>query len=129
MSKVNFTEENLSKIHISQFERFLNGRQVPNQSALDEDTVWFKGKRVRVINVFLYPEQDIYTPTFNFYFKSGKYIADADYGMWRVFFNRIEGEILEYGDLTQFHVLFTQVYNEIMSYPINKTGYKTVVTN
>ena len=120
MNKLNFTEENLSKIHISQFIQFLNGKQVPNQSALDEDNVWFKGKRVRVINVFSYPEQDIYTPTFNFYFKSGKYIADADYGTWRVFLNRIVDKVLEDGDLTQFHVLFTQVYNEIMSYPINE---------
>lgn len=93
MNKVNFTEENLSKIHISQFEQFLDNHGVE----YDE----FGGK---ILYDILFPKDE------------GK---SRIYLRWEYFLKMIYPEYVE-GDLTQFHALFTQAYNEIMSYPIHE---------
>ncbi len=106
MELVNFTEENLSKIHISQFEQFLDKHEVS----------YLK------LNDFIYVNSIIY-PVFNC--RGYLYWTAIKHGFGD--FNKLLTQIyLEYvqGDLTQFHVLFTEVYNEIMSYPINEINEK-----
>jgi hypothetical protein len=104
MELVNFTKENLSKIHISQFEQFLDKRDLKHGK--NNRCVWFG---------------DYYTILFSsesglmrWHRYESSYVNVFDW-----LFTFIDYDYVQ-GDLTQFHVLFTQVYNEIMSYSINE---------
>lgn len=137
MNKVNFTEENLSKIHISQFEQFLdkhgieyevneNEPMYPTHSGYDynnyEIQLWQKkGDGFDVFNFGEYKYYD-YKGSYT-YDGSGDHRYSPIESFTRLFCEYIFLDYVQ-GDLTQFHVLFTQVYNEIMSYPINEIKEK-----
>lgn len=117
MSKVNFTEENLSKIHISQFEQFLEKHNIAI-------TRQFININYSIIYIELFQNR-ISDFVIGFNKINGYLLFDLDHPCFCYIgdFNGIICTIYpEYvqGDLTQFHVLFTEVYNEIMSYPINE---------
>jgi len=119
MDKILFTEENLSKIHISQFEQFLDKHQDTHKLVHDrldsctltikEDYQGYKYKWIIFIrfhgNGFLYWGSGSFTPY-------ATAIDDFTTLLAIIYPDYVQG------DLTQFHVLFTQVYNEIMGYEI-----------
>jgi hypothetical protein len=117
---INFTKENLSKIHISQFERFLrnhNVRHLKDNNFISVGSLYNRFYH----NILITLKKDsgyLYWADVN-----NSYFTDINQLLTELYPKYVQG------DLTQFHVLFTQVYNEIMSYPINETGDKTVVTN
>ena len=112
MSKVNFTEENLSKIHIGHFEQFLDKYGI--EYGKRENDIWLDiGKHDYCSFKFYNTKKTlVWVICDNYLFNS-----------FSVLCGRIYPEYVE-GNLTQFHELFTQVYNEIMSYPINEINEK-----
>jgi hypothetical protein len=108
MKLVNFTEENLSKIHISQFMQFLD-----KYSHLSEYRKSFNRICLSNKSEFGYDEIS--------FFESGLLCWKVIDNGYMNFFDTLLTQIYpdyQQGDLTQFHVLFTQVYNEIMGYEI-----------
>lgn len=119
MKLVNFTEENLSKIHISQFRQFLDkyGIQYNFQWTYKKIGNFVFDYKGYIIGGCPIGYND------NFIFDDTEYYQEDNRnfgGYFMVFANLLQDIYKHYtkGDLTQFHVLFTQVYNEIMGYPI-----------
>jgi len=121
--KILFTQENISKIHISQFEQFLHDRGILTvRKILDMYPAYLYGREVsksgKLFEVFSSKEDhNVYIPVFSFKFIEGNCTGYCYADQWKHFLQGI-GYHVEDGDLTQFHVLFTQVYNEIIGYEI-----------
>ena len=133
MKLINFTEDNLSKIHISQFEQFLNNhkiieRELSQIKYLVENEIkgnYFK-RKLEDNRYYISISLDAFP---NFKFKdeylemrgNGKDYHDVFYKNfyhWTGLLLYIYQENYTLENLTQFHELFTHVYNEIMSYQI-----------
>ena len=133
MDKILFTEENLSKIHLSQFEQFLDKHEIKKREYseikyLVENSIkgnYFKkklsdGRYNFSISLEAFPSftfQDNYLEIRDAD-KDNHEIFCSNFYQWTGFLLYIYHEKYGLGDLTQFHVLFTEVYNEIMGYEI-----------
>lgn len=135
MKLVNFTQENLSKIHISQFEQFLMNHNIKKREYseikyLTENNIkgnYFKrdlGDNRYHISISLEA-----FPSFTFQSgylemrgndKDSHDVFCSNFYPWTGLLLYIYQEKYLLEDLTQFHELFTELYNEIMSYPINE---------
>jgi hypothetical protein len=116
MDKILFTQENLSKIHINQFEQFLKNHEIEYKS---ENYHQGGGKKISLCNYYLSCNYALYC-----FKKSGYFWYKWNYSANMIHFfesliceSRYKKDWIN-GDLTQFHILFTQVYNEIMGYEI-----------
>jgi hypothetical protein len=148
MTLINFTKENLSRIHISQLKQFLDKNLNHNDDVAEvrewqgllfiiikKKTCYFdklvnnennkickvNGKIESINDLSIFELKDLYKisfhfNSFNFCFESkGKFYEKME----SLLLNYLEKKY-EVGNLTQFHELFTEVYNEIMGYPINE---------
>ena len=106
MDKILFTEENLSKIHISQFEKFCINHGV--EYGKRKNDIWLNIGDLDYCSFKFYTSKKtlVWTICDNYLFNSFSVLCERIYPEYTG------------GDLTQFHVLFTEVYNEIMGYEI-----------
>lgn len=112
---INFTEKNLSKIHINQLMQFLQ----------NHDLAYKLHKNRRWIMAWNSNTKYLTSAVFSFcneYFLSSynrDHAISVDAGAFHELVMHLYPDYVQ-GNLTQFHELFTQVYNEIMSYSINE---------
>lgn len=110
---VNFTEENLSKIHVSQLTQLLDNYHIKyNKKIVQVDTritpkIWVKLSDVKGKS-FIFDNKNYHLLPI---------LGSMTLNLW-TYLIRIIYPIFDDGNLTDLHQQFTEIYNEIMSYEV-----------